>query len=328
MSKKQQPTYTYPKEIIKEYHQLMNSKENFLEQPNLTRAEVHKLITLYEELESVWNLNSTEKLNNQLEENSIEFRKIQKEIESDCSIYKKDIEIKLRENLNWKKEHLKQKKKDLIERKQNFKKKLETWKEDIIQKEKNLKLYKENINLNANQRLKDLKSTWKNWEQIEPVLKSKLQNLKDKKNNLNSKLEKRQQELWSLQEKNRELSMNLRQEERNSQLKMNDLRENLKNEREASNKKLEILKKELDDNLKNLEEKLLKLLREKIAAENPESTAELKTRFIKGDFLYLSAKEKAVYERSNGLKNYMTRGLTKAGMSLDNFLELMEKYDK
>ena len=123
--------------------------------------------------------------------------------------------------------------------------------------------------------------------------------------------------------------MILSEEERNRQHQLERLRteleERLTRLEEEWKANIERKRKAYRENLKRLEDELLKQLRIELAKENSPSTEELKTRLIKGDYYYLSAKDKVVSSDLEQLNNYLTRELTKIGYSLEGFVEEMER---
>lgn len=205
---------------------------------------------------------------------------------------------------------------------------LETWKQDIIERENFLEKKRGDLNQHARQRLIELKEIWRHWEQMTPVLKSEWRKLGEKKGYWSSVLDGKREKLTSLQEENRLLSMILIEEEMNRQNQLQSLRteleERLKKQEEEWKANIERKRKAYRESLKRLEDELLKQLRIEIAKENPKSSEELRKQLIKGNFSYLSAKEKVVSDHSKKLNNYLIRELTKIGYSWEEFVEEME----
>jgi hypothetical protein len=83
------------------------------------------------------------------------------------------------------------------------------------------------------------------------------------------------------------------------------------------------LKQECESNLSEIEESHLRQLRAEILEKHPGLAEELKRYMMLGDFSMISMKKSMLSGECGQLKNYLTRGLTKAGSkyTLDAFLE-------
>jgi hypothetical protein len=153
MSKKELNTYELPHQIQREFHQLMNSKENF--KKNLSHAEQQKLETLYAQLKDVWNQSLIETLKASLEEKYQELRQMQKLIEQDWTEYERIVETELKEDIKQKSTRLNQESGRLQQTQNNLNRDIQIWKNDIIIRDTKLRARIKNLNLESELRLKE-----------------------------------------------------------------------------------------------------------------------------------------------------------------------------
>ena len=323
MKKQNSTIYEFPLEMQREFHLLMNSKENFLK--NLPNAEQVKLKTLYEQLENVWGVNRTQTLSKNLEKKYSELREIQKQIESDLEEFKMIYKEKLIDNLNLRAKELEQKTTELktitAQKEQKLKESTAIWKKDIIERNDNLSKkkvelenYKIDLNQRTNQRLTELKATLKNWESVEKVLMKELGKLGEKKSNLNRNLEIKNDLLKIEQQKLKEESGKYTNEETIFQLNLDKEKTNLDLIFQQEQKKLET-------SLKLTSEQQLEKLRIEIATEFPNLPSELKKLWIEGNYSDLSRKLFMIQKENEQLNNFLTKNLGKIGFEFDAFMK-------
>jgi hypothetical protein len=80
-----------------------------------------------------------------------------------------------------------------------------------------------------------------------------------------------------------------------------------------------MLSQELEQNLKETEEHLLRQLRQEIVIDYPEFQVDLETFLSYGSDSRLSVREKSIYNECESLKTYLMKGLTKVKMSYEEF---------
>lgn len=341
MSKKGLNTYQLPHQVQREYHQLMNSKENF--KKNLSPAEQHKLETLYAQLKDVWNQNLIESLKTSLEKKYQELREIQTLIEQDWTKYEKIVEQELKVTIQQYSRQLEKGETNLKEKQKLLNKNIETWKADIIKSQEKLQLRTKNLNLEFNQKLKKVQEQEKQLNIEEEKLKE-IKNLNSETLNLE---EKQIQELKNLlietsKRKDLESTKSLAQEapfqqsliSLRTQLETNLKSLRIENEkkaaglakkRKANQLSFEKQKKELEENLKNYESELLIQLREELATELTNCPEELIQLFKLGDDFEISKRLTLLTNDTEQLGKALTRELTKIGLTKEKFLERLEK---
>ena len=155
MKEKMPRIFQFSDILMTEFHQLMNSKEKFLKQPSLLNADRYRLITLYEQLESAWSQNHSEKMMIYLEKKSEELREIQKQIKSNCESFKIVTKLKLEKNLVVMRKLSEEIEMSRLEDIEKWKKDLELYKTNILEEEQNLKNYEMDMNLQSQKRLEE-----------------------------------------------------------------------------------------------------------------------------------------------------------------------------
>ena len=155
MKEKMPRIFQFSDILMTEFHQLMNSKEKFLKQPSLLNADRYRLITLYEQLESAWSQNHSEKMMIYLEKKSEELREIQKQIKSNCESFKIVTKLKLEKNLVVMRKLSEEIEISRLEDIEKWKKDLELYKTNILEEEQNLKNYEMDMNLQSQKRLEE-----------------------------------------------------------------------------------------------------------------------------------------------------------------------------
>ena len=327
MSKSKPPIYEFPKEVTREYHLLMSSKESFLKQPNLTHAERRKLATSYEQLESAWVRNSIESLTKQLLEKYAALRRIQNELAESATMLKPAIHERFKQSLERKQSFLTLRKQALKAKNVTFNATLLIWKTDILAKEEAYSLHKLTTNQSTNQRLTELRETLQNWEQVEARLASEKQKLALRQTELNDILALRRKGLSEQQQQNATKRTELHKQEQVYQQSTSQLMRELDNSLELVKRSCEASMKQTQQDwektLNEIEENYLQLLSSEILALHPELAEESRTYMMRGEFSLLWRKKLLLSADCEKLKQYLMRGLSKIGnkYSPDDFLE-------
>ncbi len=318
MSKKSLTTFEFPKEIQREFHLLMKSKDSFSKK--ITDAEHRKLETLYAQLNDAWNQNLTGKLMMTLDQKFQELRETQRAIESDFSEYRRELMTKYTTDLEEKGRALELKKMAFEKQKTGFFDFLNKCGNDIKEKEKNWTLQKENS-------MQELQMNLKNQESQELLLASEREKLSEKlklKNLILEKQKKLSNEFNSTQQAYQQSINELKngQEQNLQNLKAKKLQASskLKSEEEPFQNDLQNLEHNLNSDLSNYEKNLLNELKNEILKEIPDCPVELRNYFQSGDYSSITLKCTALSSETEKLGKALNRELTKIGISVHDFL--------
>ena len=325
MSKSKPTTYSYPKEVEREYHLLMNSRESFLKQSNLTNAERSNLTILYERLISAWARNHIELLNMQLSSKYDGLRRMQHELAENCEAFRNELDKQLKANIEQKREILIERRSNLAKANEHLQENLRVWKEDIEQKQASLLQHKEASDQAAKQRLNELNNTLANWGQVQAQLANERTRLSAKKKAWQNTIAEKKKVLSEIQADYdkilREWSKHSQAYQTATQHLMTSLEANSLHEQLLLDKKLSEGKQECELSLSAQEENRLQQLRTAIVNELPEVHSELKQFLKDGDFSSLSMKKYVTSSDSEKLKQYLTRSLTKIGVDYEAFIQ-------
>lgn len=316
MAKNTEPnTYDLPFEIQRMYHHLMNSREDFSKR--LTPAESRWLATLYEQLTAAWNRNNIDGLKNALELSYQELRRIQSELAKSSAEVEKIIEVELKRALQKRSHDLKQKKRQYERRLTDLKKDVQTWKDDIKQRELILKQRRTNYEASRSLRTK----AQENLSQM----RERLSVLSSRRKRISTANSKRADDYT---EKKQALVRGLKNKSWPHLPSMADLSEreriaseNLKREQEGNKKVLEQDKKRLSESLKQSEHDLLEQAWTRWVNQQQTLSEESK-RYLTSEGRLLGLKKLKLNEK--GLKEQegaFYRVITKAGIDPDRFLE-------
>ncbi len=256
MSSKKASIYNYPHQMEREYYLLMKSRITFSK--NLLSVEQRKLETLYGELESAWNQNNIEQLNNTLNRKYKGLRVLQSELNQN----KKNIEVSVEQignqeiASNWR--ELKLKRQNLREKNETLEKNLKTWSQDIIQKEAKLMTSKEKLMKNQ-----EIFSEQKN--KVDLALKEEDLKITELQNEYQKISTEKETLLKTILKEEKSFQMSLSKIKQENSATLNQLASSLKMKRsQLTNEEMESLKAQgslrnkLEENLKQEEETLLK----------------------------------------------------------------------
>ena len=325
MSKSKPTTYSYPQEVEREYHLLMNSRESFLKQSNLTNAERSNLTILYERLISAWVRNHIELLNMQLSSKYDGLRRMQNELAENGDNFRNELDNQLKTSIERKRESLIARQNSLAKANERLQENLRIWKDDIEQRQVSLSQHKEATNRTAKQRLNELNETLASWDKVEIQLanertrlnakKKAWQNTIAEKKNLLSVTQSEYDKIW------RECNKQSQAYQTATQKLTTSLEADLLHEQSLLDKMLNEAKQECEQSLNAQEENHLRQLRTEIANELPEVHSELKQYLKDGDFSSLSMKKYVTSSDSEKLRQYLTRSLTKIGVDFEPFVQ-------
>ncbi|EJF09327.1 hypothetical protein O71_15750 [Pontibacter sp. BAB1700] len=323
MSKNELNTYQFPIQMQREFHLLMNSKENFLRK--LTSAEQRKLEALYEALESVWNQNRTKILKQELETRYQELRKIQLIIKSDCKDFKTGIERQLQQSIQSKSEELMSKKKLFEAKKSDYEKMQSERKKTIEGKRQSLTEQQEFLISTSQQQSEGL-------VEIENLLKREKERLSLKKSQLTEISQLRKEELNKLEQLQAVYQSGLKNLKAQLEASLNSLKEKRQQvlqeyERQESNYQADLNEKEsnLKNDLQDYETQLLGQLKAEILQQVPTCPEDLKIYLMQEDYSQISKSISLLIAETEKLGNALTRELTKIGKTKEEFMELMDR---
>lgn len=325
MSKSKPTTYSYPQEVEREYHLLMNSRESFLKQSNLTNAERSNLTILYERLISAWARNHIELLNMQLSNKYDGLRRMQNELAESGDNFRNELDNQLKTTIERKRKSLIARQNSLAKANERLQENLRIWKDDIEQRQASLSQHKEATNRTAKQRLNELNETLASWDKVEIQLANKRTRLNAKKNAWQNAIVEKKKVLSATQAEYdriwKEWNKQSQAYQAATQNLTTSLEANLLHEQSLLDKKLNEVKQECEQNLNAQEENHLKQLRAAIANELPEAHSELKQYLKDGDFSSLSMKKYVTSSDSEKLRQYLIRNLTKIGVDFEAFMQ-------
>ena len=315
MKSKQIPNmYQFPKELQWEYWNLMKSKEEFLRK--VTPAEKVALAILYDRLKDAWEGNHTEELNDNLNKNYQELRRLQKELSKNWDDWKNQLEKTLITNMIKEEKTLQLQKNSLEKQRDNLRKNKLIWKKDILQKtaelEKVKKKYSERLKKGEAMKLKE-----QEWKLI----------LKENENTLNIELKKLEQELEMSEKIETSLQSDLKEFKSKNQKTLTKKRLVL-NEKQKNCKQnpiflQDILKKKRDEmklNLKIFENNLLKELTMRIQVGQTNCPKELLQYQKYGEFSAILEKDKILTRDTKRLLNLLEEELGKHNKTVDWFM--------
>jgi chromosome segregation ATPase len=318
MSAKQPSTYQFPVEIQRRYHQLMNTKQDFLTSRRLTVAERQRLVILYAQLSAAWKENNTEQLHNDLLRISHELRTMQRELEGDFTEFERSVEKELKHDLKMLSQKLK-KKSDL----EAFDTKI--WKDDILERKANLSRLQQASNQTAKlnlqllkQKLKSLKENLTDWEKAQEQLTSDEQRLQQKKDELSQ-----QREVLSQQSRNFQAWKATTRSKNDSEL--NEYRLKLSEKLQEPKATLETKRTALLGEQTAFADNLLKQLQQEMLEDLKESPPGLLSYLKQGDTYSISLESAAFSDELNRRRNALRGALSKSGFTEEEFFTLMDK---
>lgn len=333
-------TYDLPIEVQRMYHQLMNSKSNFLKR--LTHAENQSLTTSYERLIDTWNRNHIGALRSALEQTSLELRRMQTELASNFEEFRKGTREQLKADLLKRSKSLKVQSRSFDKSSKSLNDAVQTWKHDILQRETNLRMLRARftrISKGQNEILQSAEKKLKSNQTRSGLLTKEYEQALMSLNALKTEnLEKRQQKINDLSKRVANLKLRkvdflngLENRTETGEPNRTDLfarkkeaSESLSVIRLKNQEALSTERSNLEQNLRNYEEELLRQLQIDLLKEDQNLPKELRQFFLTESTSLVSRKLNVIEKERKALSKILDRESLKRGIDR---ADLVKQFD-